>query len=430
MPRTTELAAAEPAARPSLHTPEDEPQHIQPISDPLPGRIKRTLCSQPSAIAYVVGSQPLTSPSISNRIADCLSNGQPLISFNSKRGFSECRHLLNANHEKPPMPTKKPSLVQQCLQAQSRGMNYQVEHNGKTYTLSAVVNCVQGTEDPTKTPVIKGHLELVHSTNHEDKIAIPFIELAPAFDGYALKKACLEKCLNELNEFRMENHIQVDRVGGQFSSANGIGRSASLLVLDQFSQWANQQNGQMHTPQAIQEKVIELITNTRRVQPKAIAREAQVTELIEACRAIYTTANQPTTPAPERPAAAVFDENYWAWKPAAYAQIRPIAEFPTMENDAKDQLVDELRAASSSIKQTLQSAKNEGRPYPRWISSYTFTEFFSRLYDLCHIENRIFQLTEGNEAQKEINERRIATLKEIAAEVQNTHQDHRQNLRN
>lgn len=82
------------------------------------------------------------------------------------------------------MPTKKPSLVQQCLQAQSQGMNYQVEHMGKTYTLSAVVNFIQGTEDPAKIPVIKGHLELVNEADHEEKISIAFIEVAPAFEHW------------------------------------------------------------------------------------------------------------------------------------------------------------------------------------------------------------------------------------------------------
>ncbi len=236
---------------------------------------------------------------MSARLFECINKNQPLVSFHSERGFLQCKHLFNSDkHPKPLQDSRHPSLLQQCLQANKDQRELTIQHEGKEYTVTAVINDIDDNSQEERVKRISAGIRLQSLTNPDDRFEIQLIEFYPKFDGYALNSDMLLKCHTQLSEFR-EHHQLENNLTGQFSSAKGICRSASLLVLDQFHEWCNTPNNQIdvNDEPAFRTLVMQFIINARGKKSALIPdhkHRSQVDELVQACRVMYNNVHPET----------------------------------------------------------------------------------------------------------------------------------------
>ena len=185
-------------------------------------------------------SQPSTQISdeiktqIAERLKDCLEGNKPMVSFHSPRGYQKCRSLCDQTIPAPDQDPQRPSLLQYCLQAQASSQDLQITIDEKKYTLKFESLVFEDGGQSATSPVkhIKGQLLLNPENPSEQVKMIRFVEMAPPFDGYALSADDLVKCAEQTHLLRENGQA----FKGQFSSANGICRSASLLIVDQFNE--------------------------------------------------------------------------------------------------------------------------------------------------------------------------------------------------
>lgn len=249
---------------------------------------KRTLCAHP---APTETQNANLNTEISARLSDCLSNEQPLVSFHSELGFSNCKHLHNPDNPPGFRNAKRPSLIHQCLQASKEGKSFDIEHDGQMFSVTVEFNDLHESNLPDDIKFMKGEVRLANKQNNNDVRRIPFIEFCPKYDGYALSSNVLLKCHSELNQFRTGNELT--KLDGQFSSAKGIGRAPSLIVLDQFKEMCEKNLINSETVEGaknlVTQTVNQLITDARdnSSNPNLIPHQSQIDELTAACFEIY-----------------------------------------------------------------------------------------------------------------------------------------------
>lgn len=201
---------------------------------------RRSLFSHPQTIdpsAQLQWHKQLISQ-LSERLEDCYLNNKPMVSFHSSTGHNTCKSLCDANTLAPLKVPHYSSLVQLCLQAQMQGRPVQVHFGGQTYEVEIDIKNLEfesgGNYEQSPVRHMRGQLFIKKDQTQETK-TIFFLELAPAFDGYAVSSSDLIKCFDQLVKLRQENSMHNENAFlGQFSSAKGICRSVSLLIVDQF----------------------------------------------------------------------------------------------------------------------------------------------------------------------------------------------------
>lgn len=212
----------------------------QPNNKPPAIDEKRSLYNHPrSVVAEELKSQ------ITVRLEDCIrvdgaSSNRPMVSFHSPRGYQKCKNLC----EKGPAPDKdpqRPSLLQHCLRADANNTPLQVNIRGIEYSVKfeqPIEFVDQGNLNEKPVSYMKGVLILQTSVFGVPEQKINFIEFSPKFNGLALEKNDLLACHAQMMLFRKDSQKpESERFLSQFSSAKGICRSASLLILDQFSEY-------------------------------------------------------------------------------------------------------------------------------------------------------------------------------------------------
>lgn len=249
-------------------------------------------------------------------LQNCFDNDVPLISFHSQLGFMKCCHLLGKPDKPNPGEPKKPSALQMILQ---HGVKKTL--NGKTQayevtlhtqdgpiTLSLKHPPVTGNEDTL--PYIKAKIDVTVGGNSKQ---INVIEMAPKFDGKALNSPDLVTCYKLAEQFKKEcmpkdkqpDGQQPKTVPGQFASAKGVGRSASLLVMSQFEELLPQLiSAHKNTKELNIASVVKDLIRANRDKLKMnqfVHTIEQQKQLIEACQTLYNEAIEVTRNSNEQP---------------------------------------------------------------------------------------------------------------------------------
>ena len=253
---------------------------------------QRSLFAHPHA-----ESQPTTQISdeiktqIAERLKDCLEGNKPMVSFHSPRGYQKCRSLCDQTIPAPDQDPQRPSLLQYCLQAQARSQDLQITIDEKKYTLKFESLVFEDGGQSATSPVkhIKGQLLLNPENPSEQVKMIRFVEMAPPFDGYALSANDLIKCADQMALIRQDKQNDGE-FNGQFSSANGICRSASLLIVDQFNEFLSKNN--LPDNFNVADKVKSLVDELRKGRQGLIPHHDQINALNEACTRLFKQKQQ------------------------------------------------------------------------------------------------------------------------------------------
>ncbi len=252
---------------------------------------QRSLFAHPKADAQALQRQ------IAERLGDCLTNNKPMVSFHSPGGFQKCRSLCDPKITAPNKDPQRPSLLQYCIEAQHLGKPIQIEIEDQVYTVEIELNNVKFNEGgPNPTDCVKhmkGKLLLKPQNSSEKTKTIHFVEMSPPFDGYALSADDLIKCAGQMALIRQENQ-KYSGFKGQFSSANGICRSASLLVVDQFSEFLAKENS-LNQDFDVTKKVNSLISHLRSGRQDLIPHSTQVDAIHAACTRLFNRNQQNKT---------------------------------------------------------------------------------------------------------------------------------------
>lgn len=278
--------------------------------DSIPGSA-RSLCAHPKASRSSHTVDVTLNAEISEQIASCVSQRLPVVSFHSPLGHKACKNLWNANEHLPPSrPARVPSLLHHVLQAKAEAQLLEVEINGVLYQVDILPDQFEILEQTDSPAAIQGRLTLSpkNPTNHSI-IELPFIEFAPAFDGYSLSSDDLLGCHRLLQQFR-QTYCQgpgstpsaslPDGWVGQFASAKGICRAASLLVLDQFAEQLSKvtTRSSFDSDQAFQELIH--VARIQSGQPNLIPHQLQIQELKKSCEQLVELKfSQARVPDPE-----------------------------------------------------------------------------------------------------------------------------------
>lgn len=216
--------------------------YFQPKLAKLGGKNTRTVCAYADLSATVNASSTTKSPQIDQQIQDCWENNNPIVSFSGPVAFHRTKAFYVQNQEAaaPTLPVK-PSLIMQLVHAVGNSMTVNV--NDKSYSL------LFGSPEPVfkeidGVPYMQGVLHLYEQGKFDasnpvpDKI-IPFIELAPPFDGHKLSAEHLISCQKALAVHRSsypDDFKNTTSARGQFSSAMGLCRGPAMLLLDRFTE--------------------------------------------------------------------------------------------------------------------------------------------------------------------------------------------------
>ena len=126
------------------------------------------------------------------RLQDCIDNNKPLISFSTLRGLRNCHTLMDNELFKSEPDARNPSLLQQCLQ-KLHSSNSQ-DGKGKAIALGngyTLVGFEPGERLEGSVQSIQGKLIL---QNNQDRVEVDVLQLAPPFNGIAIKSDDLLEC--------------------------------------------------------------------------------------------------------------------------------------------------------------------------------------------------------------------------------------------
>lgn len=234
-------------------------------------------------------------------LQNCIEHDLPLISFHSPRGFKKCCQLLFDPSNNPGEP-QKPSALQLLLQhcdktATPRQLSIPTPNGQVVLTLKDILI----SDNEGKMPTIEAQIEVKGPGNTSPR-TLNILEMAPNYDGKALNHQDLTTCFNIAKTFQ-EKTKGPDKQApllGQFSSANGIGRSASLLIMSQFEEFLNEPNSPLNkiptTNEEVRIKVGELINKIRQhpESKKFVHSKKQEDEIVKACINILDSKNTTT----------------------------------------------------------------------------------------------------------------------------------------
>ncbi|NJM32220.1 MAG: hypothetical protein HC848_04280, partial [Limnobacter sp.] len=168
--------------------------------------------------SHVSGKQPI----LLEHILNCHKQNQPLIAFHSPTGLARCEQMLRG--DTPLRASSYPTLLEQCLALLQRNQQQPVFLDEGYQLLRFQKNDLATGEVPT----LSGKLVIADPKGKE--IAIDVLEMAPEYDGEALSTDNLVKCFHALRMVFPGQKLSEHR--GLFTSAMGIGRSATLLCMD------------------------------------------------------------------------------------------------------------------------------------------------------------------------------------------------------
>ncbi len=206
---------------------------------------KRYNASQPS------DSLNKRSSSLGMHFEECIKNDLPLVSFHSPRGHNKCLDLLNGANYTQKMP-RNPTALQILLGGGFSEEKQSIQTNidtGAYGSLTLVLNKNE-VENMTnlKVPAIKAKVRVLNANNQLIK-TLEIFEMAPEFDGRALSESNLLACYQQAKKFfnsslRADAYKKdwPDQLFGQFASAKGIGRSASLSVISLYEGFLSSKN--------------------------------------------------------------------------------------------------------------------------------------------------------------------------------------------
>ena len=187
---------------------------------------------------------------VADRLIDCIVRGesgkpQPLISFTSPLGYSNIHDLYEGAGDLIGGPTRKPSVLQQCLGAwqakEWRSESGSDVNLGNGYYLTEEPECSFHAERGVQ--YIKATITLRHNDGGETIIDV--LEMAPPYDGRSLSSNNLLTCYQlardtianvEARQLTPSStQWEKSPVLAQFASTLGIGRGPALLVLDKLA---------------------------------------------------------------------------------------------------------------------------------------------------------------------------------------------------
>lgn len=254
------------------------------------------------------------------RLQDCIHNNKPLISFSTLRGLRNCHTLMGNELFNSEPDARNPSLLQQCLQ-KLHSSNSQ-DGKGKPIALGngyTLVGFEPGERLEGSVQSIQGKLIL---QNNQERVEVDVLQLAPPFNGIAIKSDDLLECHRLMKA--KTNRSELTDNPAQFSSAMGVGRSASLLVLSRFDEQLR--NGISLCTTEPHQMVDQIIQQCRAVRGEEFVHTSeQVKEIKDACAVLagrYVAAKQavPDLPPKELPEAP-------ATQPGIYTALQPIERF-------------------------------------------------------------------------------------------------------
>ncbi len=234
-------------------------------------------------------------------LKNCLDHDIPLISFHSPLGHKMCSHLAKPDRfARPDREPQKPSALQLFMQhGQAKtvdGKQYKViqinNENGKLVTLTLKPVTMSVSIDDAVVPYIEA--EVLVEIDGQPQKPLHILEMSPHYDGNALDQYNLTTCYEITKDFYQEKGFNKDNqsnfpaLTGQFSSAMGIGRSASLVVMSQFDELLNTLDTSL-TENEIQSKVEKWIESTRETTGNLqfIHSAKQLEEIVNACKKMY-----------------------------------------------------------------------------------------------------------------------------------------------
>ncbi len=249
---------------------------------------QRSLFAHPHAVSG--STTPITDEiktQIAERLHDCLQDNKPMVSFHSPRGYQKCKNLFDANALPPHKEPQRPSLLQYCLQARANKQTLEITIDAQKYSVELDDLHFEDGGESASSPVqhMKGKFLLKPNNPSQETKTIHFVEMSPPFDGYALSADDLIQCAAQMALIRQKEQ-KYHGFKGQFSSANGICRSASLLVVDQFNEFLASATS---LPQDfdVHQKVKSLVDELRKGHQRLIPHDTQVEALKQACSSLF-----------------------------------------------------------------------------------------------------------------------------------------------
>ncbi len=188
-------------------------------------------------------NQPASLP---NRLAEnlgqhfeqCITHNLPLISFHSPRGYRKCLDLINATNTVKSAPQVPTALQQLMSHGFDKPLNIRTS-NGETLELLLKKEDVKY-NDKNDVPYFTASVKVMKNGNES---TLEILEMAPQFDGKALRENDLQTCYELAKDFSIEKLPgqfrslgDLDATLGQFTSAKGVGRSAAMLILSKFDE--------------------------------------------------------------------------------------------------------------------------------------------------------------------------------------------------
>lgn len=260
-------------------------------------RGKRCNSSQP------LGATPACEASLLGEHFDqCINHDLPLFSFHSPLGHKKCLDLINGTNlakSDPRCPTALQILLGSGF-SESNNQKKMIINTESKGRLLLVLNKgdVQEVRDGM-VPCIQATVRVFDQMGNELK-PVEIFEMAPGFDGHALTSDNLSKCYVMAKSFF--NHSQsasmiksdptaIDQLFGQFASARGSLRSASLLVMSQFESYLQSVDPKFWpcNSLAVELKIHEFIAAGRSQNVNFLPGARQQQELVSACFDLLNT---------------------------------------------------------------------------------------------------------------------------------------------
>jgi hypothetical protein len=262
----------------------------------LPGN--RSLCTTPDTSQHNwTGPGSALNTEIENRFADCLRDGSNpskiMFSFHSPKGNRNCQKYIKGEDSHPNDISANPTVLELCLQAQRSGKPVEIRIDGEEYRVAVEIDRPEAKPGETGVPHIAGQYVLTALNTHamQQQVTLPFLELAPPFDGHCLNADVLLECNTKLQRFGALPTVQ-NNMNIQFSSAMGTCRGPALLIINQFAAYASQNPVPQH---AIKGLVHGFISHARNQTGKnLLPSKTQETEIIKACTKLLEQINDTT----------------------------------------------------------------------------------------------------------------------------------------
>lgn len=223
-----------------------------------------------------------------SQIKLCLEHKTPLMAFHSQKGFSVNLRMMGSELTQIPEPTRKPTIVEHLLRHEVRqpGCYIAVQGVGRVRISRSSI------ETNLDLRMMRGAIEICDQATGELHY-IPFLEMAPSFDGHSVPANELKTCFREMQAFRQKESdssgSDANTSSGLFASAMGIGRAAALVAMDVFKTHLDQ-NPAM-SDQELQSILMQIRAEGQATgNPQFLHSDCMLSEVLVACREIKAEA--------------------------------------------------------------------------------------------------------------------------------------------